>query len=312
MKKHDFKKIIKKTPIVCLTAIFCCALWGSAFAFIKIGYSMLDIKSDDSASQILFAGLRFLLAGILTVLISSVLSKKILVPKKKSYLKITVLSLFQTVFQYLFFYIGLAHITGSKGSVINSLSSFFAVILVAAAGMEKLSFNKVLGCVLGFAGVVAVNFNGLSLNSDISFLGDGFIVLSALSYAVSSVLIKKYSQYENPAVLSGYQFAFGGIVMIAAGLIFGGRLSGINIKSVLLIVYLALVSAAAYTLWGILLKYNDVSKVAVFGFMTPVFGCILSVLILKENFASSFINSIVSLVLVSCGIIIVNKREKVW
>ena len=71
--------------------------------------------------------------------------------------------------------------------------------------------------------------------------------------------------------------------MIICGLLFGGRFPTVFGKGMAMLVYLALVSAAAYSLWGILLKYNPVSKVAVFGFMNPVFGVILSALLLNEK-----------------------------
>lgn len=76
-----------------------------------------------------------------------------------------------------------------------------------------------------------------------------------------------------------------------------------------MLVYLAVVSAVAYSLWGILLKYNPVSKVAVFGFMNPVFGVILSALLLGEGAQAAGVKSLIALLLVSIGIYVVNKKE---
>lgn len=302
------EKFLSKPINACIAAIICCALWGSAFPFIKIGYLLFEIQGADYYTQILFAGIRFTLAGVLTVIFGSIVSKKILLPKKSSIIKIPVLSLFQTVFQYIFFYIGLAHTTGTKASVINSVSVFFAVIISAVIfRQDRLTLKKAAGCIIGFAGVVIINFSAAgSLDFDFGILGDGFIVLSSLSYAFSSVFLKKFSRSENTVVLSGYQFFFGGIVMIIVGLIFGGNISVFSFKGALLIIYLAFVSAAAYTLWGLLLKYNNVSKVAVFGFMTPVFGCILSALFLKEAMTQTVVQVIISLIFVCAGIYLVN------
>lgn len=55
------------------------------------------------------------------------------------------------------------------------------------------------------------------------------------------------------------------------------------------------------------MKYNPVSKVSVFGFMNPVFGVILSAILLKEE--AQGVTSIIALVLVSTGIYIVNKTK---
>lgn len=314
MASHFRAEGTLKNPVtVCLAATVCCALWGSAFPFIKIGYGLFCIASEDTASQILFAGLRFTLAGVLVILFGSLLSKKALLPKRENFSRICVLSLFQTVLQYIFFYIGLAHTTGTKGSVINSTSTFFAVLVSCLIlKQERINIRKIIGCAIGFAGTVVINLSGGFVQEDMSFSGEGMVLLSAVSYAVSSALIRQFSQRENPVVLSGYQFMLGGAVMIAFGLIFGGRLGGaLEVKNILLLLYLAFLSAAAYTLWGILLKYNDVSAVTVYGFMTPVFGCIFSALFLGESITQNGVRTLIALVLVCIGIIIVNSDKKI-
>ncbi len=308
--KSNAEKLLKKPMIVCLIAMICCALWGSAFPFIKIGYELFEIGSGDTVSQILFAGIRFTIAGILVIAFGSVLSKKFLLPKKENIHRVCLLSLFQTILQYLFFYIGLAHTSGTKGSVINSTSTFFAVIVSCLVmKQERLNLQKILGCVIGFAGAVIINLSAGSAGG-ISFLGEGVILLSSLSYAVSSSLIKQFSEKENTVTLSGYQFVLGGIVMMLCSFVFGGRITQESTKGIALLLYLGFLSATAYTLWGILLKYNDVSRVAVFGFMTPVFGCIFSALFLGESLVNSAGKTITALVLVSVGIIIVNMNSK--
>lgn len=306
------KKIFTKKINVALAAMLCCALWGSAFPTIKIGYGFLNIAGSDTSSQILFAGVRFLLAGFFTILLGSIFADKVIVIKKKeNWKKVAVLAVFQTVLQYLFFYVGLAHTTGSKSSILDSTSVFFAVLISCLIfKQEKLTVNKIIGCVIGFVGVVLINIAPGEMINSFSFNGEGFIILSALSYAFSSVLVSKYSKSESPVALSGYQFMLGGAVMIIAGLIFGGRLRVVSLPAFAVIIYLALLSACAYTLWGILLKYNDVSQVSVFGFMTPVFGFILSALILHENLSQQKWLTALALILVCVGIFAVNINIK--
>ena len=172
---------------------------------------------------------------------------------------------------------------------------------------EKLGKGKVIGCLLGFAGVVLINLNQSGLGGSMSLMGEGAIFLSTLSYAFSSVLIKTYGQRDNPVTLSGYQFTLGGIIMSVIGIAMGGELHGFTFQSTMLLVYMALISAVAYSLWGILLKHNPVSKVAVFGFMNPVFGVILSAVLLKEQNQAFTLQGLISLILVCIGIYIVNK-----
>ena len=308
-QKTDF---LQKTWVVCVLALVCTFLWGSASPCIKLGYAYFQIPSSETWTQVLFAGTRFILAGVLTILIGSALNRKMLVPTKSSLPSIAKLALFQTILQYIFFYIGLAHNSGVKASIINGSNTFFVILLASLLfHQEKLNFKKVAGCVIGFAGVIVVSINGKSIDMDLSLMGDGSLFLCAISYAVSSCLMKNFSKKDNPVMLSGYQFIFGGIVMVILGLIMGGRITHVSVSAILMLFYLACISAVAYSLWGILLKHNPVSKVAIFGFTNPVFGVLLSAWWLGEGSKELGINALVALVLVCIGICIVNYTSKV-
>ena len=307
-KKQTSTQFLQKTIVVWLGAMICCALWGSAFPCIKIGYRLFEINAGDTSTQILFAGCRFFLAGVLTILIGSFLNRKFLIPAKENLGKVWKLSMLQTVIQYFFFYVGLAHTTGMKASIITGLNVFMTILIASLLfHQEKLTMQKMIGCIVGFAGVVLVNLGGKGIDMGFVWNGEGFICMSALSSAFSSVCIKRYSQKENPVTLSGYQFLCGGCILMLMGLLMGGRIRHFTPVSVGILIYLAFISAVAYSLWGILLKYNPVSKVSVFGFMNPVFGVILSAILLKEE--AQGVTSIIALVLVSTGIYIVNKTK---
>lgn len=304
--KKDF---LQKTWVVCLLALICTFLWGSASPCIKLGYALFQIPSSETWTQILFAGTRFVFAGILTILIGSILNRKMLLPTKSSAFNIVKLSLFQTILQYIFFYIGLAHNSGVKASIINGSNTFF-VILVSGLifRQEKLNIKKLAGCIIGFAGVIVVSMNGQKIDMNLSLMGDGSLFLCALSYAFSSCLMKNYSKKDNPVMLSGYQFIFGGIVMIILGYAMGGRITHVSPQAILMLFYLACISAVAYSLWGILLKHNPVSKVAIFGFTNSVFGVLLSAWWLNEGSKELGINAVIALILVCIGICIVNVK----
>lgn len=310
MLMSDKEAFMTKTTVVWLGAMICCALWGSAFPCVKIGYRLFEIASGDTAAQILFAGSRFALAGILAIAIGSIGQHRLLVPKRGSWPGICRLSLIQTVAQYLFFYIGLANTSGVKASIIGGINVFAAILAASLLfHQEELTRRKLLGSLLGFAGLVLVNLTGNALEMRVRFTGEGFIFLSSIAYAFSSVYIKRCSKTEDPVVLSGYQFFIGGVVMIVCGLAAGGRLSRFSGAGTAMLIYLAFISAAAYSLWGILLKYNPVSKVTVFGFMNPLFGAVFSAIFLKEtdNFGWK---SAVALFCVCMGIYIVNTGKK--
>ena len=151
-------KIFSNVIFVTIGAIISCLLWGSAYPMIKLGYREFQISSDMMASQILFAGIRFTLAGILAILLGCIIQRKVLIPKKSSIPMIMKLSLFQTTLQYFFFYVGLAHTTGVRASIIQG-TNVFVVLVVAGLifKQEKISFAKAFGCIAGFVGVVLVS-----------------------------------------------------------------------------------------------------------------------------------------------------------
>ncbi|MBU9725277.1 DMT family transporter [Diplocloster modestus] len=302
---------LKKTPVLCFMAMICCALWGSAFPCIKIGYRLFEIPADAVNSQMLFAGMRFTLAGILVIVIGSLTGRKCMVPKKGTWKKILILSLFQTIIQYIFFYIGLANTTGVKASIIEAANVFFVILLASLVfRQEKLTVLKILGCVVGFAGVVLINLNQGGLDTGVKLTGEGFILLSAFSYAMSSVFLKQFGKDEDPMMLSGYQFVIGGAVITLCGLLTGAKITAFTAESTGMLFYLAIVSAGAYSIWGNLLKYNPASKVAVFGFMNPVFGVILSALLLHEQEQAFGWMGLTALVLVCAGIFVVNRDSR--
>lgn len=315
MKTRELKEtkenFMQKTVVVWMGALLCCLLWGSAFPCVKIGYQMFEIPAGSIVTQILFAGCRFTLAGILIIVIGSALGRKVLHPKKESFGKVFKLCLLQTVIQYLLFYVGLAHTSGVKASIIEGLNVFVAIFVASIIyKQEKLTVRKILGSVVGFAGVALVTLNGNGMDLNLNFFGEGFIFFSTVAYAFSSVLLKRYSKDDNPVMLSGYQFLTGGLIMAVCGFLAGGRLTGFSLVSTTMLFYLACISAIAYTLWGILLKYNSISKVAVFGFMNPVFGVILSAWLLNEKEQATGVKSAIALVLICIGIYIVNRNKE--
>ncbi len=300
--------IFTRRKVVFLVASLCCLLWGSAYPTIKNGYALFNIAQDDIASKLVFAGYRFILAGLVLLVIATI-GKKVLRLDLRTLGQVTLLGLTQTSLQYVFFYIGLAYATGVKSSIMNATGTFFSVLLAHYIYKnDRLSFNKALGCLVGFTGVMVVNFSPSLLSFEFTLLGEGFIVVAAFMLSAASIYGKKVSQHVDSVVLTGYQLAIGGVALLLVGLATGGTLSGFTVKSTASLAYLVVLSATAFSLWTILLKYNRVSMVTVFNFMIPVFGTVLSALFLDERIME-WKNGI-ALLLVCFGIWLVTKEEK--
>ncbi|MDO9404177.1 MAG: DMT family transporter [Polaromonas sp.] len=293
---------------VFLLACLCCLLWGSSYPAIKNGYLLFSIATDDIPTKLVFAGWRFLFAGLVLMALAAVTGKKLFAMDRRTFGQVTVLGLTQTTIQYVFFYIGLAHATGVKSSIMNATGTFFSVLLAHLIYKnDRLSYNKALGCIAGFAGVMVVNFSS-ALDFDFTFIGEGFVVIAAFMLSVGTIYGKKISQKVDSVVLTGWQLAIGGAVLLLAGFATGGDLHGFTVKSTALLAYLVLLSSAAFALWTTLLKYNRVSMITVFNFMVPVFGTALSALFLGERFLEW--KNALALLLVCFGIWLVTKEDK--
>ncbi len=286
--------------IVVALATLCALLWGSAVPGVKIGYTLFAIAPGDTASLVLFAGLRFSLAGLLLLGFSAATGRSVVVSPRRGG-ELLVLGLLSTAGQYVFYYVGLAHTSGVKVSITTSTSTFFSVLLAhfLYAG-DKLTARRLTGVLLGFLGVVVVNLGGAGFDLEFSLLGEGFIVFAAVLFSVAGIYGKRLSRDMDVMVMTGWQLFLGGLVLVAAGLGFGGHMGAVDPGGAVLIGYLAVLSAAAFAIWSLLLKHNPVGRIAIFNTLIPVFGVSLSALFLGENLFEW--KNLVALALVSVGI----------
>lgn len=265
-------------------ATLCCLLWGSAFPAVKNGYALLHIAPGDIASQMLFAGWRFALAGAILLCVAAAMKKPIMALNGRQMRQVALLGLTQTTIQYVFFYVGLAHATGVKSSIMNATGVFFSVVLAHFIyANDRLNGRKTLGCLIGFLGVVVVNLGGGALGFEFSLLGEGFIIIAAFVLAAASIYGKRLSADMDPMVMTGWQLFIGGVVLTTIGAVGGGHLQALDLQSGALLLYTALLSSVAFAVWSLLLKHNPVGLIAAFNFLIPVFGVTLSAIFLGET-----------------------------
>ncbi|CAM3146948.1 DMT family transporter [Vibrio diazotrophicus] len=295
--------------VVYAIAILCTVLWGSAYPAIKTGYALLNIEAHDVASQMVFAGQRFLLAGIFLIILSVLFRRHTGTITKTKVRQIVVLGLTQTSLQYIFFYLGVAFATGVKASILNATGTFFSVLLAHFIyNNDRLTQRKAIGCTVGFLGVFIVNFNQSLLDFQFSVLGEGSVIFAAFILAAASIYGKKISQGIDAMVMTAWQLAIGGLALLCVGYLFGGHSGDFDFASLSLLIYLACLSSAAFALWSVLLKHNPVSMVTIFNFLIPVFGSSLSSIFLGETILEW--KNMVALILVCSGIYLVTKSKK--
>ena len=305
----NMEKFYTNRRNIVLLATLCCILWGSAYPAIKGGYALFDIAENDIASKLIFAGYRFALAGIIVLLVQIMSNKKIFVLNRKQIGQVTLFGVFQTTLQYIFFYIGLSYTTGIRSSIINGTGAFFSILLAHFIYKnDRLNANKIVGCIVGFIGIIIVNLNGQDFfATSFSIKGEGFVMLAAFILSASSIYGKSITQNQDASIVTGYQLLIGGLVLLILGYLSGGKLVGFTLKSTSLLIYMALLSSVAFAVWTQLLKYNKVGIISVFNFLIPIFGSLLSAIFLGENIFD--IRIFISLIFVCFGIYLVYKTK---
>jgi drug/metabolite transporter (DMT)-like permease len=307
MIKYNAEKIFTTKKYIVLLAILCTFLWGSAYPVIKLGYAVFGIHSNDSFSKLIFAGYRFLAAGIILMIIQKLMGKSILPKSISDFKSFILLGVAYTLMQYVFLYIGMSNTTGVKSSILGSLSSFINIFLVHFIYKDdKLSTKKVVGCTIGFISILVLNFDGGGLSSSFNLMGEGFLILSALMGSIGSIYNKNLVKNNDVFVTTAWQLIFGSLMLIVIGMSSGGTLHIASAESGILLLYMALLSSVALVVWSTLYKYNKVGNITVYNFLTPIFGAILSALLLGERIFD--VKNLAALGLACTGIWIVNRK----
>ena len=206
----------------------------------------------------------------------------------------------------------LSRIPASINAVLISNSVVFIAILSAIFLKEKIKLLTIFGIILAVAGVLLVTFNqGFSLGSTgrIDFLGISFSLLAALSSALYSVIGKKVLSSNDPLVITTLALFFGAVlqVILTVSTVGFSEVAVAGLKINLLTVFLGVTMIGiSYPLWFVCLKRFPASQISIYMYLTPVFGVILSLIILDERFSWLFW---VGGLLILAGIIITNAKK---
>ena len=302
------------TPVCAvLLAIFCNVLWGSAFPFIKLGYRLFSIQTGDTPAILCFAGIRFMLGGVLVLLGSIFLQGKApAMPRGKAAAECVALALWQTALQYAFYYTAVSLLTGAFGGILNSTQSFLGVIFAhfIYGQADRMTAAKALGCALGFGGVLIATIGN---HGGGSAWGITTMMIATVIFALAGPWNKSVTKKADSFAVCFINLFVGGAVLLVLGLALGGRFSLSSPVGIAVLLYLAFISGVAYVIWALLMKNNPVSRVSIFCFVNPVANVFLSALLNSEPLFQW--QYIAALVLVCVGIWLVNKapaqKEKV-
>ena len=277
-------KIKKETKAVLATLVVM-ILWGSLFPMVKLGFKAYDVST--TGDILLFAGIRFAVCGIIINLFS-------LLTKRK----------FAPAFKNIVLVLSLSMTDGSKTAILKQIGVLFYVCFSALFFKDdKITLPKIIGVILGFVGIIAINSGagGLTFN-----IGDAFIILASFCTVFSNVISKKVFKEVDPVVSTGVSQFFGGIVLLIVGLIMGGSVNLTH--SYWIFIYIILASTISYCMWFTIVKSAELSKLFIIKFAEPVFAAVFGAFLLGENILKW--QYLIAFVLISAGISVSNLKNK--
>ena len=301
------KPSIFQRPLwVTLFALTAAIAWGWAYPLIKLGFAEFGITQDMTGSKMLFAGLRFALAGFILLAIAAATGRNFRVSRPRDWGYMLIFALLNTTLHYSFFYIGLSHSDGARAAIINSLSVFLVVILACIFfKSDRLTPRKIFGCCIGLTGIFILN-GGKGGGGQFTFMGDGMIILNACCSAFASLLTRGLSRRVDVFVGTGYSLFFGGLLLVVPSLLMQGTLPQITLYGLVILGLLIGISALGFALYNKLITCNPVGKVAIFNSLIPVVGAVTSCLCLGEPFYWKYL---AATLMAMSGIYIINRGK---
>lgn len=306
---HTEKSIWQRPVWVAIFAFTAAFAWGWAYPLIKLGFAEFGITPDQTGSKMLFAGVRFAISGLIILAMAKGAHRSFVVSTgARGWAFILIFALLNTSIHYACFYIGLSHSAGSRAAILNSLSVFTLVILacVAYPSTDRLNASKVVGCVLGFVGILALNIGGAD-SGGFTWLGDGMIIGNALCSAAAGLMTRKMNRHIDVFVGTGYSLLVGGILLAIPGLAIGGTVPMVTAWGIVILLLLIAISTVAFGLYNKLLSCNPVGKVAIFNSLIPMIGAVSSCICLGEPFYWKYA---FAAILAAAGIYTINQAKK--
>jgi len=254
------------------------AIWGSTWLFIKIGLEDLP--------PLTFAGARFVIAAAL--LFAVVVVRRVPFPRgRRDWVLMAATGLLSFTLNYGLLFWGEQHVSSGLAALLQATIPVFGFgIAHYYLPGERITVIKIVGVLLGVAGVGVIFSDQVSFHGPLALLGSAAIVLGALAAAYANVLVKARGGHLDPAVLAFGQMAFGLVPLLIGGVATEGNPASLNWtpRAWFALIYLAVVgSALAFMLYYWLVRNMDVTKTMMIALVTPLLAVTLGMLVLNED-----------------------------
>ena len=285
---------MKEKLIFSFLVVLTTGLMGSSFVVAKIGLIYI--------SPLLLAGLRFVIAGSIMLFFVR-LFKRRQPADPIEWGKVILIGAVQTAGVMGAIFLSLRTITSGESAILTFMNPLLVVIFGTLVMGVRYRMVQWTGVLIGFIGVFIAMGSHMTIEIG-TFLG----FLSAVFWAVGTLLIKKWGKLFDIWVMTAYQMFFGGIILLVGSVFMESSRLVINSTSISILLWLSIpASIVQFTVWFYLLQKGDSGKVSAFLFLAPLFGILFGWLVLEEELGLPLL---IGGSLIFAGIFLVNWPEK--
>ncbi len=293
------KNLLKSTTFLAIVAAM---LWSTAFAGVKIGLQY--------QSPLRFGSLRFILAGVMVFAVYGAWGKYWR-EVKREWRFILMIAFLQVIVQYGMFYTGMNLVPGALGAmVVGSSPLFIALVAHFTHPDDRMTPLKTLSFLTGVAGIAIITLGrtAVTMKNPLEWVGILLLIFNNMASGYSNVLVSKSARPLSPIVLTSASLWLGGILLFLVSLPLEGfspRL--LPLPWFLSLIWLAFLSASAFSIWYTLLKRPGVkvSELNIWKFLIPVSGAGLSWLLVKGE--SPDLVSVTGMVVIAGSLLLMNR-----
>lgn len=267
----------KYSPLAITALLLAVIMWASSFPLLKLALNYIP--------PVTLAAVRYSIAGSILVLL--IFAKfgmvKSLQELRGDWKILTFLGLVGVALPNATLNIGLQFTTASVSSIIQACGPVFTVALAVIFLKERLGGAKIAGTILAIFGtLLLISQGGVDLDNS-TFVGNLFVLLSAMFYSISGVVTKKALERHHPLTITGWNIAIGSLFLcLFSPIEFGQTVAFPPDMIVILLILAVFPGCLAFLFYNYVLQKKELSSISFFVYLIPVFSTIISMAVLGE------------------------------
>ncbi|HZE71929.1 MAG TPA: EamA family transporter [Pyrinomonadaceae bacterium] len=288
-----------------LVWLLLCCIWGSTWLFIKLGLADLP--------PLTFAGIRFVIAAAILFCLIAIRRQRL--PRNRSdWVLLAVTGVLSFSLNYGLLFWGEQYISSGLAALLQAtIPAFGLVIAHFYLPGERMTPAKVVGVLMGVAGVAVIFSNQLAVSGNQALAGSGALVLSSICVAYSNVLLKAKGTNLDPAIIAAGQMVCGLVPLLVVGIPLEGNPFHYHwtTMAVVALFYLAIIgSVVAFLLYYWLVHNMDVTKTMLIALVTPIVAVTLGMLVLSEELNWRTLAG-GAMIMLGIGLIVLRRKKEV-